>query len=395
MQATPGQAVEPLRWYDRGLLEELERVYGPQGLPALLESLMLPPARYYFRVNVLRVDPGVLLDEMRREGLRVYMDELLQEALWLPVEGPRRLRDPGCRVIVDKRAAESVMMGAHVYAPGVVRIEECVAPGQEVLVVSENGVPVAVGVAASMLRDALRARRGLVVEVIEPLYRVPSLRETRWSREGMIYEQGLPSMHVAHVLAPEPGSVIVDMCAAPGGKTSHVYELVRGRARVIAVDHSRRKTERLRAELERLGHSSVEVIQADSRHLGRRLGEGVADYVILDPPCSSLGVIPKIRDRKTLREVEISAKYQRQFLRAAYRLLRPGGVLVYSTCTMTMRENEGNIRYAVEKLGFRLEEAWPRRFSRGLGDYGTPAIRVHPSIHRATGYFIARLRKPP
>ncbi len=377
--------------YDEGVVSELRRVYGP-ALPAALSSLLEPPRRYYFRVNVLRVEPGQLLDEMREEGYEVYMDEVFEEALWIPVRGPAVLRDPGCRVVVDKRAAESVMLGAHVYAPGVVRVEDCARPGGEVLVVAENGRPVALGVVAQGFREALRAGRGLVVETVEPLYRVPSLRSTRWWRAGLIYEQSVSSMTVARVLAARPGSTVVDMCAAHGGKTGHIYELLGGRGRVIAIDHSRRKVERLREEMRRLGHS-VEVLQMDARRAPDVLGEGVADYVILDPPCSSLGVIPKVFDRKRLSDVVNSARYQRGFIRAAWRLLRPGGVMVYSTCTMTVAENEENVGYAVG-LGFRVTGQWPRRWSRGLGPYGWALQRVHPHVHGATGYFVARLLKP-
>lgn len=378
--------------YDEDVLKELELVYGRNGLASLFSSLMRPPLRYYFRVNTLRVTPGELLDEMRSQGLRVYRDEFWDEALWVPVEGPRRLRDPGCHVVVDKRTAESVMVGAHVYAPGVVRLEECARSGVEVGVVSENGVLVAEGMVAEGAPQALRAKRGLVVRVQRSLFHVPSLRETVWRRRGLIYEQSISSMTVGRVLSPRPGSVVVDMCAAPGGKTGHVYELVGGKARVIAVDHSRRKVERLREEMRRLGHY-VEVIRADARYLPEILGERVADYVVLDPPCSSLGVIPKVYDRKTGRDIEIVARYQRSLLRAAAKLLKPGGVMVYSTCTMTLSENEGNISYAVERLGLLQEDAWPRRWSRGIGEAGLLAQRVHPSVHGATGYFVARLRR--
>ena len=377
--------------YDEGLVEELRRVYGASVCTAL-EALTRPPSQYYFRVNRLRVEPGELLDEMRGEGFEVYMDEFWEEALWIPVRGPRVLRDPGCRVVVDKRAAESVMLGAHVYAPGVVRFEDCAVPGREVLVVSENGVPVAIGVVARGSREALEAGRGLVVENVEPLYSVPSLRETRWWREGLIYEQSVSSMTVARVLGARQSSVIVDMCAAPGGKTGHVYELVGGEARVIAVDHSRRKVERLRWEMKRLGHR-VEVLRADARRLPETLGRGIADYVILDPPCTSLGVVPKVWDRKGLRDARVLARYQAQFIRAAWELLKPGGAMVYSTCTMTVVENEEVLGYA-ERLGFRVVEAWPRRWSRGLLGY-SEAQRMHPHVHGSTGYFVARLLKPP
>jgi len=378
--------------YDEGLIRELRRVYG-EAVGFFLKSLTAPPRRYYFRVNVAKVDPGTVLDEMRASGYRVYMDEFWGEALWIPVTGPERLRTHDCRVVVDKRAAESVMMGANVYAPGVVRVEGCQAPGVEASIFSENGVLVAEGTMAKGFREALARRRGLVVLTRRPLYRVPSLRDTPWHREGMIYEQSISSMTVAHVLRPRPGSVVVDMCAAPGGKTGHVYELLRGNVRLIAVDHSRRKVERLVEEMKRLGHSGVRVLQADARRLPELLGEAVADYVILDPPCSSLGVVPKVYDRKSLADVTGLARYQRGFLWAAARLLKPGGVMVYSTCTVTMLENEENMRYAVEELGLVLEDAWPRRWSRGLGSYGALAQRVHPHVHGATGYFVARLRR--
>ncbi|ABM80572.1 PUA domain-containing protein [Hyperthermus butylicus] len=380
--------------YDAGLLRELRRVYGG-ALSAALQAILEPPARYYVRVNVLRADPGTVLDEMRAQGLEVYADEELPEALWLPVRGPVEPRDTGCRLVVDKRAAESIMLGANVYAPGVVALDEaCANPGAEVTVVSENGVPVANAVLAEDYRRAMEEGRGLVAVNVRPRYRVPSLRDTVWWRRGVIYEQSLPSMYASRILDPEPGAVIVDMCAAPGGKTSHIYELVRGEARIIAVDHSARKTERMRMELGRLGHTRIEVIRADSRYLDRILGSGVADYVLLDPPCTSLGVIPKIYDRKTLRDVANTAEYQRQFLRAAAKLLKPGGVLVYSTCTMTLMENEENTQYAIEKLGLNPEEPQYHRFSRGLNQ-AWYAQRSHPHVHRTTGYYIARLRKKP
>jgi len=380
--------------YDELLLRELRQVYGWHGLARFLEAVRRPPTRYYVRVNTLRADPGNLLDEMRAKGYRVFRDEYFDEALWFPVKGPNRLIDPGCYIVVDKKAAESIMMGAHVYAPGVRRIDDCVRPGAEVAVKSENGVIVANAVVSRDFYQSLRLGKGVVARNIQPLYSVPSLRDTEWSRKGLIYEQSVSSMLVAHVLGPEPGSTIVDMCAAPGGKTSHVYEMVRGKARVIAIDHSVSKTRKLVDNLRRLGHRGVEVLRMDARYADLELGRNVADYVILDPPCTSLGVLPKVWDRKSYVDVRNSAHYQRQFLKAAYALLKPGGVLVYSTCTLTVSENEENIDYAVNRIGFKTLYPGIRRFSKGLEPYSDHAIRVHPHVHGATGYFVAKLVKP-
>ena len=380
--------------YDKLLLEELQQVYGQYGLISFLEAIKRPPTRYYVRVNTLRMDPGELLDEMRSKGYRVFRDEYFAEALWFPVEGPNKLADPGCYIVVDKKAAESIMMGAHVYAPGVKRVDECVQPGAVVAIKAENGVMVANAVIAKEFSQSLRLGRGIVAENIQPLYRVPSLRDTEWSKKGLIYEQSISSMLVARVLDPRPRSTIVDMCAAPGGKTGHAYELVRGNARIIAIDHSVSKTRKLVNNMQRLGHKGIEVLQIDARYVDLELGKNIADYVILDPPCTSLGVLPKVWDKKSYEDVRNSSHYQRQFLKAAYELLKPGGVLVYSTCTTTISENENNIDYAINKLGFKTLYPGIRRFSKGLEPYREYAIRVHPHIHGATGYFVIKLVKP-
>ena len=379
--------------YDEGVIKELRRVYSCS-IETILQSLTQPPNRYYVRVNILRVDPTWLAERLREIGFEVYVDEFIDEALWFPVEGPQELDLDGidCRIVVDKFTAESVYIGANVYAPGVIDVKGSCKEGQRAVVVAPNNIAIAVGKLADDFENKLRVGRGLVVRVETSIYRVPSLRDTPYYVKGYIYEQALPSMYVARVLDPRPGSVIVDMCAAPGGKTSHIYELVGGKAKIYAFDHSRKKLERLRRELVRLGHKGVVVVRADSRYLDKDFPWLKADYVLLDPPCTALGVRPKLYDRKTRNDITSAVHYQRQFLRAAWNILKPGGVLVYSTCTLTMAENEDNIRYAVEELGFELEEAMPLRGSRGR--WCRECQWFHPHVHGTPGHFIAKLYKP-
>ena len=377
--------------YDERLLDELRLLAGSlHSLYSLLSSICRPPPRLYIRVNTLRVEPGELLDRLRSRGLRVYRDEHLEEALWFPVEGPYRVPIVEKRVVVDKRTAESVLLGAHVYAPGVVSAEG-VRRGDEVNVVTEHGVVVAYGVAAMDWEEAKTRKKGLFVQVEVSRYRAPSTRELpEWS-QGLFYEQSLPAMWASRLLDPQPGETIVDMCAAPGGKTGHIVELSSGRARVLAFDHSKSKVEKLRSELGRLGHLRfVEVRREDSRYLDLRYPGLRADKVLLDPPCTALGVIPKVYDSKTWRDVVNAARYQWQFVKVAAKILKPGGRLVYSTCTVTIEENERLVE-RMERLGLRLVELRAPRSS--LGYRGLPVSRFYPDVQETPGYFIAVLEK--
>jgi len=388
----------PLR-YDHKLLEMIPPVVGETC--RLVQRLTAPSSRYYVRVNTLRAEPGEVLDALREAGYGFRRDEEIPEALWAPVEGPLPFSLDGKRVVVDKKAAESVMTGSPLYAPGVL-VAKGVVEGDPVTVYGPNGVPVAAGTALmswkrvkplidAARREKRRARLGVFARIDEPMYRSPRAQDLPGWEQGLIYGQSLPSMYVARLLDPQPGETIIDMTAAPGGKVGHAAQLAGPEARIIAVDRPS-KAARLRETLERLGLGWVEVLGADSRYLTRDYPSlaGSADKVILDPPCTNLGVIPKVDDRRTAKDAANLASYQWQMIREAHKLLRKGGILSYSVCTLTAVEAEAQAIRAVEELGFEPVEppGWARRPLRTAA-----GLRFSPLLHGLTGFYIVLLRK--
>ncbi|BAN90178.1 RsmB/NOP family class I SAM-dependent RNA methyltransferase [Aeropyrum camini] len=375
--------------YDSGLAEVLEASSGP--LCSLLSSLERPPPRIYVRVNTLKVGVDRYLEMLRGAGLEFRVDEDIPEAIWHPVEGPLSWEFRGKRVVADKVASESVLMGSDLYAPGVLHAKG-VERGDEVVVVAPNGRVVGGGVAVMSWREMRRSGRGLAVRVTKPIYRAPRVSELPGFREGLVYGQSITSMYVARALDPRPGWTVVDMNAAPGGKVSHVAQLAGRGARIIAIDRPS-KVARLRETLERLGAGWVRVVGGDSRRASSLLPglAGRVDAILVDPPCTNIGVIPKVFDVKTLRDSASAHRYQWMFVEEAWRLLRRGGVLAYSTCTLSSLENE-LIAARAEELGFRLTWSWGVRPSRGRR--GRLGFRWEPHRDATPGFFLALLEKP-
>ncbi len=225
---------------------------------------------------------------------------------------------------------------------------------------------------------------------------MPKVREVREYELGLFYDQSLPAQWVGHVLDPRPGEVIVDMNAAPGGKTSHIIQLSNGKAIVHAFDRSEGKVRELIETLSRLGMDGLYRVEVrDTRYLNIDRPDLVnsVDKVLIDPPCTDMGVRPRLFDVKTMETVKSTAEYQRQFIKVAWRLLRPGGILIYSTCTIPPLENEDNMAYA-ESLGFEIVDISIPNASGGLTDrYRKSVVRFYPHVHDTPGFFIAKLRK--
>ena len=379
-----------LKAFPPELREYYRRLLGDEA-DEVMASLRSPVEKYYIRVNTLKTSRSHLMNILKLEGLKPRRSPHLKEGVYFNRKGPNFPDDyePGLpRVTANKFAAESVYQGANLYAPGILRAERGINPGDEVEIRDPEGLLVGIGVARMTSKQMMASKRGMAIETTLPKFKLPSLNELESFRRGLFYTQSLPSMVVAHTLQPDEGEVIVDMAAAPGGKTSHIAQLMENRGEIIAMDKSRNRLRKMEEELRRLGVKNVRLVRMDSRKLP---GLGIkADKILLDAPCTALGIRPKLWEGRTPKDIVATARYQRHFINAAIKTLKIGGILVYSTCTISYEENEGNVRYMLEK-GLKLEEQEIFIGSQGIGIEGVQ--RFYPNRHLTQGFFIAKLRK--
>ena len=212
-----------------------------------------------------------------------------------------------------------------------------------------------------------------------------------------IYVQDESAMLVAHLLSPENAELIVDICASPGGKTTHLAHLMRNTGKIIAVDVSAEKIALLQKNCRRVEAHNVETRVMDATKADLAFIE-TADAVLIDAPCSGFGTLrrhPDIRWNKTLKQVRALSEIQYNLLKNAAPHIKPGGILVYSTCSIEPMENEEVIqRFLADFPMYTVENA--RRF---LPDVPLSAItpqgfvQTFPHKHRIDGAFAARLRK--
>jgi 16S rRNA (cytosine967-C5)-methyltransferase len=197
-------------------------------------------------------------------------------------------------------------------------------------------------------------------------------------RDGAIMPQSRASMRVARMLAPEPGERVLDLCAAPGGKTTHLAALIEDRGAVVAVERHPARARALERTCERMHAHSVRVEVGDAADPRT---DRPFHRVLVDPPCSGLGTLqarPDLRWRASREGIDRLANLQLSVLVAGGAAVRPGGSLVYSVCTISRRESTRVVdRFVSENPGFELEET----------------VQLLPHRNRTDGFFIARLRR--
>ena len=235
---------------------------------------------------------------------------------------------------------------------------------------------------------------------------IRDLQNTPAYEEGGLYIQELSSMVPVLLLEPQPGEQVLDLTAAPGSKTGQIAALMKNTGRILANDVSRARFFKMKANLEKLGVSNVEYSVAKGENVGRRLREKF-DRVLLDAPCSGEGRF-HLTDPESFQEWKLSkmkglVPRQKMLFYSAWQTLKPGGVLVYSTCTFAPEENEGILDWAIEKFPdlemLPAELAIQNRMD-GLTSWGKHAY--HPSVAKALrilpadgmeGFFAAKMRK--
>jgi len=230
---------------------------------------------------------------------------------------------------------------------------------------------------------------GIVLEAGLDITKLPAFRD------GLCTVQDESSMLVAQVLDPKPGMRVLDCCAAPGGKTTHIAELMEDRGEVIAVDIHDHKIELIQHMTRRLGLLSIITKAGDIRDV---IGEEEPfDAILLDAPCSGLGVIrrkPDLKWQKVPGDVQEIAQIQRDLLRIAAAKLKPGGVLVYSTCTVLPEENQDLVHaFLAEHPDFEQDEIAGHLPPAAAGASEAGMIQIFPQQFSSDGFFISRLKR--
>jgi NOL1/NOP2/sun family putative RNA methylase len=217
---------------------------------------------------------------------------------------------------------------------------------------------------------------------------------------GHYYIQDLSSCMAVEALGVREGESVLDMAAAPGGKTTHIAQRMGNTGFIVALEPSEKRTRSMVFNMDRLG-----VINACIRKIdGLRARElGTFDRVLLDAPCSCEGVIAKDPKRKTSHapeDVDYCSSRQEKMLEAAISVVRPGGTVVYSTCSFAPEENEIIVDKMVRRFGVKVEPL--KHGSEGLASFGGTefdrsvrnARRFYPHLHDTTGFFVARMVAP-
>ncbi len=213
--------------------------------------------------------------------------------------------------------------------------------------------------------------------------------------EGKVYLQSLSSMLPPLVLGPRPGADILDMAAAPGGKTTQMAALSGGAAHITACEMSAPRAEKLAHNLKLQGASNVNVMRTDARRLDDFFR---FDQILLDAPCSGSGTLdvrnPRLKERFTPKLVEKCRASQRALLDKALALLKPGECMVYSTCSVLEEENEGAVRRAIKGKPFEVVPAvLPGMDALPLLPCSLPgALCVGPTVDYE-GFFLAKIKK--
>ncbi len=220
---------------------------------------------------------------------------------------------------------------------------------------------------------------------------------------GFYYVQGVPSMTAVSVLDPQPGETVLDLAAAPGGKTTYIAQMMQNEGMVISIEQDRQRMASLQSNIIRCGATNTLVLRGDARKLTNLPFE--PDRILLDAPCSGEGLIPLDPTRKTsktMADIRFCATREDEMLEAAVNVLKEGGTMVYSTCSIAPEENE----YIVDDILKRHPEMEVVEISTEFGSPGYPepygikleeslklARRFLPHLHGTEGFFICKMMK--
>lgn len=246
------------------------------------------------------------------------------------------------------------------------------------------------------LSKEMNVRDGIYLPFSLVLTQYDYLQKNSAFLDGKFQVQDESSMLVSVIADPKKNNFVVDVCAAPGGKTLHIAELLKEEGQVLSRDLTEDKIELIEDNIERMGYKNIKTEVFDALELDESL-IGKADIVIADLPCSGLGVMAKKNDLKyrvTRDDIRELSALQRKILEVVSQYVKQGGILIYSTCTVTREENIENYRWIKENLAFcprDFLEKLPEQIKTETAREGY--LQLLPGVHACDGFFISSFKK--
>ncbi|KAL9905770.1 tRNA (cytosine(72)-C(5))-methyltransferase NSUN6 isoform 1-T1 [Glossina fuscipes fuscipes] len=409
-----------------------------------LTWLCTAPSITTYRVNLLQTTTECYKDYVEnllkgryKSSPKIYTLSDLPEVLCIgSVSTPETLKPSMIEqreIIVDDCCGAAVLRGAHIYAVGVLAMEsgtklhdivnvyadltgKC-KKGTNIRFESDKKLYLGQGrvlMQRYQLFGASGAKTGIAVEMLNTVSSVPSIGDLS-SAKALL--QNLPSIVCVRVLNPQKNEIILDMCAAPGNKTTHIAELMQDKGLILALDKTVNRIALIEEKIKKYNLNSINVYAYDatksfngklnsesSNEIKPPFKAETFDRVLLDAPCSGLGNRPILVVKTTAKMLDSYPKIQRKLVSNAVALLKPGGCLVYSTCSINTSENEEIVAWALAKhSNLELKEAVPIFGSRALPCQGLTERqrdmlqRFSPDTKKfdTVGFFIAKFVKKP
>lgn len=248
----------------------------------------------------------------------------------------------------------------------------------------------------SLCKKGFEVEASAFIEEAITIKGTTNLAELDLLKKGHLYIQDFGSMLIGRIVDPKPGDLVVDVCSAPGGKATHLAQLMKNQGRVIARDIHPHKIKLIKANGNRLGTKIVEAEVFNGHELDMNLIEQ-ADRVLVDAPCSGLGIIrrkPEIKYRKKPDDVAEITTLQLDILSKAAQYVKPGGNLIYSTCTIDPRENEEVVmKFLKQSPQFQLVHLGEKYSPMIPGEPQGEMLQLYPNVHGTDGFFMAKLIK--
>lgn len=375
--------------------EYVEELFGDVLANKYFEKISTPMEEYTLHVFQKYDMIERIVDSFEQIGYETKIHSKFPNVIVTKPKGPFPLEfeENTKEMVVDNRAAEMVYQGSDIFIPGVKRANK-VRVDDIVQVLNQVKIPVAKAKALLNHHDMLAKGKGVAARNLISPFKVPNLQQVGLD-DFPAYFQSLPAYLASMNLEPKPNEKILDCCAAPGNKTIHLNELSKSEAVIVAIDRSKNRIQKLNKKIEKYKLKNIQTKVGDIISFSRSWSMKF-DKILVDPPCTSLGLRPRLlleTDRKTIKA---TAMYQKAILHSCNDLLKPGGTLVYSTCTITKEENEEVIDYASEELRLRIVEQQYTLPNSGsvVANTTYPVQRFIPGEQTTLGYFIAKANKP-